>query len=605
VPRRPSTDGTDTSLVTTLRQVLDLLGPGFAGRWALVIGLALVVSAFEVVGAGVVFALLGRITTEASGFEIPLVGDLRAVFPGASEPVLAAVIGATLAVFFVLRAVVIVAQRYLQHRVAENAGARLATRLLEGYLAMPYTFHLQRNSAELVRNSYDNVQHFVREALLPGVKLVSESMIIVGLLAVLVVTAPSATVAAVAVLGPFAWLLLRIVHPRIKGFGRVSQERSRSSLQTLHESLGGFRDIRILGRSRSFVRRFHHDRRELARARYLKATAKELPRVSVETLLVLFILGFLGVNVLLGGGALEALPVLGLFGYVAVRLQQPLHEVMGALNTLKFTSAGIELLHADLAMHDRGAVDDGEVRPRPLRHQLELRGVGFRYPGAVTDALQEVDLTVRAGEFVGIVGPTGGGKSTLVDLMLGLLPRDRGAILLDGDPLEDDLAGWQASLGVVHQSVFLADTSLRENVALGVLPDEIDDELVREALELAQLSAFVDALPHGLDTTIGEDGVRVSGGQRQRLAIARALYTRPSVLFFDEGTSALDDATERELMAALEGLRGERTIVVVAHRLSTVRRCDRVVLVDDGRVVDVAPFDELAARHVQLLRSAT
>ena len=338
----------------------------------------------------------------------------------------------------------------------------------------------------------------------------------------------------------------------------------------------------------------------MARARYLQAAAKEAPRVVLETCLVLFILGFLGVSLLLQGGALAALPTLGLFGYAAVRLQPSLNDVLVALNSLKFAGAGIDALYDDLELVSAAPARDEVVQARPLRHSLVLEGVSARYPAAHRDALTDVDLTVRAGEFIGVVGATGGGKSTLVDLMLGLMEPAAGQVLVDGVDIAAGAAGWQASLGVVHQQIFLADDTLRHNVALGVEADTIDEDLVVEAVRLAQLTEFVTDLPEGLNTVVGERGVKLSGGQRQRLAIARALYRRPSVIFFDEGTSALDRETETQLMAGLSALRGERTIIAVAHRLSTVRDCDRVVLVEDGRVRDVAPFEELAARHARL-----
>jgi ATP-binding cassette, subfamily B, bacterial PglK len=592
-------------MLDALRRCLGLLGPGHAGRWVVVVVLAVIASALEVLGALLVFALLARITTDASGFDLPLVGDMRVVLPDADERTLLLVVGAGLAAFFAFRAVVIVGQAYVQYRVAENAGARLATRLLQGYLAMPYSFHLKRNSAELVRNSYDTVQQFSREALVPAVKLVSQVAMVVGMVLLLLLTNPLATVSAVAALGPLTWVLLRVVHPRVKVFGGHAQAMSRTSLQTLQESLAGWRDITILGRRREFVEAFRRDRRNLARARYLRATAKELPRVVLETGLVLFILAFLGASVLLGDGALNALPVLGLFGYAALRLQPSLNEIMVALNSLKFVGPGIDLLHADLQLFEQAGEDDEADAPHHLHAELRLHGVDARYPEAHENALSGVDLTIRAGEFIGIVGPTGGGKSTLVDLMLGFLPPARGTVSVDGVDVHEDLAAWHAGIGVVHQSVFLADATLRRNVALGVPDAEIDETRVREALSLAQLDAFVAALPQGLETTVGEDGVRLSGGQRQRLAIARALYRRPSTLFFDEGTSALDRSTEAQLMGALEALRGQRTIIAVAHRLSTVEACDRVVLVEGGRIVDVAPFRELSSRHHRLLGAAT
>jgi ABC-type multidrug transport system fused ATPase/permease subunit len=584
----------------TLRQARALLGHEHDRRWLLLVVLALIASGFEAAGALIVLALLTWITNQESGFSLPLLGDLRQFFSGVDSSTLMAVIGVTVGAFFVARAVVLISQSYLQSRMAENAAADLATRLVAGYLAMPYSFLLRRNSAELIRNTYDTVQQFAQEALLPAVKLVTQSLVALALVAVLLATSPWATLLAIVVLGPFTWLLLRLVHPRLERLGATSQMVSGQSLQTLDECLSGWRDIRVLGRERFFVEQFARERRRLARVRYVRGTLKAVPRIAVETVLVLFILAFLSVSVIVSGGALEALPVLGLFGYVAVRLQPSLNEIIAALNSLKFVGPGIDLLHKDLILVAANAPTDSRRERIRLQRELRFENVSVRYEGVDHDALTGVDLVVEAGEFVGIVGPTGGGKSTLVDVMLGLLTPTAGGVSVDGVDLRGNEAAWHASLGVVHQTLFLADTTIRRNVALGVSDDEIDDAAVAEAIRLAQLEEFVASLPGGLESVVGQRGVRLSGGQRQRLAIARALYRRPSVLVFDEGTSALDNVTERELLNALVPLRGERTIVAVAHRLSTVAAADRVILVDDGRLVDAAPFEELAERHAHL-----
>jgi ATP-binding cassette, subfamily B, bacterial PglK len=580
-------------MVETARRTWELLGDGTRARWLLVLALALTATGVEVAGALLVFALLGAITSEASGYVLPGVGDLRQRLPGLDDQQLLVVAGALVAGFFVLRAGVLLIQTYVQYRVAENAGARLASRLLEGYLAMPYTFHLQRNSAELVRNAYDITQQFAKEVLVPAVKLVSHALLVAGLVSVLLLIDPVATALAVGALAPLTWGLLRVVHPKVKRLGKQAQAASKRSLQTLNESLSGWRDITLLGREASFADDFARERRRLARSRYLRSTTSELPRVVLETGLVLFILGFLGLSVVLGDGALNALPILGLFGYTAVRLQPSLNEIMVSLNSLKFAAAGVELLSEDVRRFAAAGPPPPPPAARLAWSELRLEDVSVRYPAAQRDALSELRLTLRAGEFVGIVGRTGGGKSTLADVVLGLVEPSTGVVTIDGVDLRQVTRTWQAGLGVVHQAVFLADTTLRRNIALGVPEEEVDEIALVEAVRLAQLEDFVASLPRGLDTVVGERGVNVSGGQRQRVAIARALYRRPSLLVFDEGTSALDHATETELMAALSALRGSRTILAVAHRLSSLRDCDRLVVVEDGRIVAVGSFEDL------------
>ena len=337
-------------MLETLRKTRALLGGDRLGKWALLVVLALVAAVFEAVGALVVFALLRRITTEQSGFELPLAGNVREILPGVGDTTLLVIVGVVVAGFFVARAALLVAQSYLQSRVTENASADLAARLVAGYLAMPYPFLLKRNSAELIRNTFDTVQQYARDALSPAVRLISQSLVALTLVAVLLAMSPWATLLAVGILGPFSWLLLRVIHPRVKRYGAISQEVSRQNLQTLDECLSGWRDIKILGRERFFAEQFAHDRRRLARIRYLSSTLREIPRVAIETGLVLFILAFLGVNALVNDGALEALPVLGLFGYVAVRLQPSLTEIMTALNSLKFVGPGIDLIYRDLLL---------------------------------------------------------------------------------------------------------------------------------------------------------------------------------------------------------------------------------------------------------------
>jgi ATP-binding cassette, subfamily B, bacterial PglK len=335
----------------------------------------------------------------------------------------------------------------------------------------------------------------------------------------------------------------------------------------------------------------------MARAKYLHAAATQLPPIVIETALLGFILLYFGLAIARGDQSQETLSILGLFGYVGLRLQPSLQLIVGGLNALKFAAAPLEDLHADLLAVEALPETPRTPDPCPSGPVSCWRDVTFQYEETDRPALSGIDLTIRPGEQIGICGPTGGGKTTLVDVITGLLQPTSGTVTVDGADLREHDRAWQRNLGVVPQMVFLTDDTFRHNIAFGVPDDEIDQTALDEAIDSAQLREFVDSLPEGLETVVGERGVRISGGQRQRIAIARALYHRPSVLVFDEGTSALDNTTEALLMESIERLRGDHTIILIAHRLSTVRSSDRVVFIEAGRISGQGTYDELVAEN--------
>jgi ATP-binding cassette, subfamily B, bacterial PglK len=582
---------------TSLKQAYDLVGHDRPWRWVLLIGLALLVSGLEIVGAVIVYTLLALVADPGGEIGLPLVGDLRSRFDGVEETTLLLWVVAAMAVFFVVRGVVKIAARYVQARVAHNAGVRLSSELFEGYLLWPYSWHLTRTTAELIRNSHEAVQKLVNTVLLPTIRIVAEGLLVLAMLLVLLLLAPLATLGAVVVVGGAAMLLLVVVQPRMKELGLVRHQESQSTLNALQQGLFGIRDVKVLGREEAFASAYRRGRGRMARADYLAETAMQLPSIMLEMALLSFILAYFATTILRGGAAQDTLSVLGLFAYAGLRLQPSLQQIVEGLNNLKFSAAPLQDLHDDLATMDHARRPRKPATTLPFTSTLRLEHITFRYERAGRDALYDLDLTVTPGEQIGICGPTGGGKTTLVDIITGLLPPTRGRVLVDGKDLRDHEREWQAALGIVPQMVFLTDDTLRGNIALGVPDQHIDDEAVQEAVRLAQLEEFVDQLPDGMETTVGERGVRVSGGQRQRVAIARALYRRPSVLIFDEGTSALDNATEALLMDAIERLRGQHTIILVAHRLSTVRNCDRIVFLEHGKMTGLGTYDDLRSTN--------
>ena len=582
---------------TSLKQTYDLIGRERRSRWVLLVALGLAVSGFEMVGAVLVYVLLALVADPDGRVELPLLGDLRQLFGDVDETALLLGVVIAMALFFLLRGMVKIGAIYAQSRIAHNAGALLSNRLVEGYLRWPYAAHLRRPSSELIRNGHQAVKEMIRSVALPVIQVLAETILVLGMLVVLAVIAPAATGLAILVIGGAAGLLLVVIQPKLKRLGRISHHESRETLAALQQSLHGLRDIKILGREYYFARVYGRSRVRMARAQYLNATASQLPSIVIETALLGFILLFFAVTLVAGAEAQDSLSVLGLFGYAGLRLQPSLRTIVAGLNSLKFSAAPLEDLHADLRAVQATPRTDVEPDPLPFRDRLRVEGVAFRYEGTDYDVLAGIDLEIRPGEQIGISGPTGGGKTTLVDLITALLEPTRGRVTVDGIDLRSHARAWQRSLGVVPQMVFLTDDTLRRNIALGVPDREIDEWALEEAVRLAQLSEFIASLPDGLDTMVGERGVRVSGGQRQRVAIARALYQRPSVLVFDEGTSALDNATETLLMRSIERLRGDHTIILIAHRLTTVRNCDRVAFVENGRISGLGTYDELVQNN--------
>lgn len=582
----------------TIRKVKLLVDPDRLGRWGLLVLLALVVSGLELVGTVLVFTLFARITDPGGEVVLPVVGSLQERFPGLSDAQLLVYLAVILAAFFVVRGLVTLFQAYAQGRVTQNTGARLADRLLRGYLAMPYEWHLVRDPAELFRNAYATVHNFVSSVLVPAIVAVSETLVVMAILTVLVILQPVVSLITMAVLVPVTMLLMRLIQNRMSSLGREYQDANQASIRSLRESLDGIREITLYQRAADFREVFWRTRLDLARVAYVRPTLGRTPKIVMETLLVFLVSSFVVLTVTTERPMNETLTILGLFGYAAFRIMPSISTIVEKFNDIRFGEATIDDLYDDVVATepyvaaDRAAPSE-DVEPLDFERSLRVDGVSYFYPGSTQPAIQDVAFEIRAGESIGIVGRTGGGKSTLVDILLGLLEPENGRILVDGRDLDEHRRSWQRTVALVPQTLFLISDSIRRNVAFTSNDEGIDDEKVWMALTRAQLTDFVADLPEGLDTQVGHQGIRLSGGQRQRVVIARALYHDPSVLVFDEGTASLDQRTEADLLGAIERVVAGRTLIHVAHRLATVRSCDRIFMIDQGRLVAEGTFAEL------------
>jgi ATP-binding cassette, subfamily B, bacterial PglK len=584
-------------VLETFRKTLYLVGRDKPLRWVLLIIGAAFTSGLEVVAALLVFLLLGLIADPGGEHALPLIGEVRGLFPVVGNQTFLVGAAIALGTFFLCRALVAVAYSYVKHRMAHSAGERLSSALAEGYLRMPYPFHLGRASSEMVRNAHQTVELLAQQAFLAVIYVISEGFLVLALILVMVIVAPIGTAMAVVIVGGAALLLLRLVQPKLQELGTSAQHARVRSLGILQQSLYGIRDIKVLGAEARFGQSYGKDRRDLARSLYLHGMTLELPRHVIETALIAFILVLFAFSLQAGAATDELLSTLGLFAYAGLRMMPSLQKLVSGLNSIKFSGPAVDQVHADLILVESLRADE-TAEDIPFQEEIRLEDVSYTYPGAEGPALDSANLAIFHGDVVGICGPTGGGKTTLADLITGILPPTSGRVTVDGRDLQSHLAAWFRKLGVVPQMVFLADDTLRRNIALGDRDEQIDEAAIRGAVSRAQLDDFVRSLPAGLETRVGERGIRLSGGQRQRIAIARALYRRPDVLIFDEGTSALDNATEAALIESLRTLRGSHTILLVAHRLSTVRDCDKIVYLEAGRIADVGTYDELLQRSV-------
>jgi ABC-type multidrug transport system fused ATPase/permease subunit len=422
---------------------------------------------------------------------------------------------------------------------------------------------------------------------------------VLGILTVLIVTTPLATLVACIVLGGFSAALLKLTRRAFLHRGRQLQVLGKGILQSLQQAFGGLKELQVLGREGFFHEVFARQQSALFRIKCLHATLDAVPRLLVEST---FVCGALLVVLLLalqGHKGTDVLPLLGLYAYAGFRIIPSANRILWRINEIRYGTTAIHQLYDDYVIIARNAADTCDAstdESLPFTDCIMVKGLSYTYAGSHMPALQDVHLTIRRGESIGIVGPTGAGKSTLVDILIGLLQPSCGCITVDGVVLHQRLRSWQRQIGYVPQTIFLADDSLRRNIALGLPDDDIDDAKVQAAVHRAQLEIFVASLPDGLDTFVGERGVRLSGGERQRVGIARALYHEPEVLVFDEATSALDSRTEGEVVRAIEALHGTKTLIMIAHRLSTVRHCDRLLFLQSGHVADCGAFDELVER---------
>ncbi len=489
-------------------------------------------------------------------------------------------------VVYVAKNVYLIIEKDYIFRFSYNTQMKLSTRLLAAYMKEPYTFHLNHNIAVLQRSVYEDTSRFM-QVILYALELGAELMVAAVLVIYLLVISKTITIIVLGLLTVFVGGFLLVSRKYSRRFGFENQGYEGKIFQWMNQSLGGIKEIKILERETYFTNEFGKYWKKYARGLRIARTISILPKYTVEAVSMTGLLVAVIVKLVFGeADMVYFISQLAAFAVAAMRLMPSVGRINEHASNMLYAFPSVELVYHDLtAVENLDGSDGQEYRADwKLKKGICVQGLSYHYPDTEEWVLKDVNFTIQKGTTVAFIGSTGSGKTTMVDIILGLLTPVEGVVMADEINIHEQPKTFHAQVGYIPQTIYLSDDTIRNNIAFGVQEERIDEEAVRVAVEKAQLKEFVESLPHGLNTIVGDRGVRLSGGQRQRIGIARALYHDPEILVLDEATSALDNETEAAVMEAIEHLQGMKTMIIIAHRLTTIRNVDVIYEVADGSV---------------------
>ncbi|MDN3019198.1 ABC transporter ATP-binding protein [Paenibacillus sp. BSR1-1] len=553
--------------------------------------LMLISTLFETIGIGLIVPFVAIVTNPKLIHDHFLLSKIYQFFHFQSNTGFLIFTTMVLLSVFFMKNLYLIYSQYIQYRFIFQQQIKLSKRLLHHYLTSQYEFHLQRNSSELLRNVNFEVPRIFNQVLIPILMIISELLVITGITILLIINSPIQTLISVVILGGCTGIFLRLFRNKLNKIGKKQQKSNGEMIKWINQGLGSVKEVKVSGREKFFIDSFVEQSEEFSKSMRFFNILNQIPRMFIETIVVATILITMLMIILKGEDSTTLLSTMALFAMGAFRLMPSINRMVGAITAIRFNMPALDVIHNELVgsnplesissyQHDK----EENIQEKFFKNEIKMKNIFYRYPNQENYSIKDLSLKVPIGKSIAIIGSSGAGKTTIVDIILGILEPEKGEVLIDGVELKNILPIWKRKIGYIPQSIYLSDDSIRKNVAFGIKENEINDESVWRALKDAQLMNFVLELPNGLETNIGERGVRLSGGQRQRIGIARALYHNPEVLFLDEATSSLDNHTENEIMKAIDGLKGEKTIIIIAHRLSTIEKCDFVYELVNGKM---------------------
>ncbi len=565
---------------------------------------SLVIAGLETIGVALVIPLLQLISDPSASENNVFLREFRAIVnPGTDDEfLLLFAIGLVGAFFFKNAATMALVWWRLQF--IQRTRMRLSVSLLRAYLFAPYVSHINRTVPELIRNMLTSVSVVFNGVVLGSVELIAEALVVAGIVALLFTQDFKSSLLIVAFLTPIVVSIFLVLRTYMSRLGRRTSDLNQEILHHTTQALSGAMEIKVLGREEVFVSHMARSGKALVNAQIANQFVSHMPRPLIETTVVAAMLLFIVTFVpAFGPSDPSTFSILGLYAAAAFRLTPSAGRIVQSANNVRFASRVIDDVYDDYMFFHRSQTNKEKLEGTiNFGSALEIKDVSYSYKNVPYAALKNVNILIPKGQVLGIVGGSGAGKSTLVGVLLGLIEASEGQVLADGKDIWSGIRQWRSNIGYVPQNFYILSENIRRNVAFGLREKDIDKGRVRDALVMAQLWDFVQELPDGLETQLGENGIRLSGGQRQRIGIARALYSNPEILIFDEATSALDNETEKQISRTIHDLAGKKTIVIIAHRLSTVRECNELVFMKNGMVTGYGSFSVLFEKNPDFRR---
>jgi ATP-binding cassette, subfamily B, bacterial PglK len=482
----------------------------------------------------------------------------------------------------------------IQGKFVYGVQAKLSLNLLKSYIYRPYVFYLQENTSHLIRNSTTEVGVY-SGVLAASLNLVTEIFVLLGVISVLIYVQPFSTLIIASALFLSLYLYQFFTKSLMLQWGRERQYHEGKRIQFLQQSFGGVKDSKLLGRENFFVKQYSNSNSAVASVGRKQYILQQIPRYWLELLIILVLSLLVIITMSQTNSVQDVIPIIGLFSIASFRMMPSTNRVLNSLQRIRLGIPAVSLIsqEIDFLRKEKYKKNHNQGSELNFNEFLKLEKVGFSYPNSDLETLTNINIKIKKGDFVGIIGTSGAGKSTLVDIILGLLDPQSGNIFIDKSELKDHLNSWQDKIGYVPQNIYLTDDTLKSNIAFGIDISNINESLLKNAIINSQLEEFVNSLPSGVESMVGERGVRISGGQRQRIGIARALYHNPEILVLDEATSSLDVETEKRIMDSINLLIGSKTIIIVSHRYTTVSKCNHIFRLDKGKIVQNGTYKEL------------